>query len=98
MIAVPRNLKRWRAVLVAGVALTLFAAACGDDSNNGGNAQSSTSAGGATTSAAPAKPVAGGEATIELFSEIGTLDPVKMTASGGSDGQRGYALYGGLVI
>ena len=40
----------------------------------------------------------GGSATIELFSEIATLDPVKGTGSGGSDGQRFHALYGGLVV
>ena len=32
-----------------------------------------------------------------LFSEIGTLDPLRFTASGGSDGQRAFALYGALV-
>ena len=33
-----------------------------------------------------------------MFSEIGTVDPLKMTGSGGSDGQRGFALYGGLIV
>ncbi|HVJ96449.1 MAG TPA: ABC transporter substrate-binding protein [Acidimicrobiia bacterium] len=33
-----------------------------------------------------------------MFSEIGTVDPLRMTGSGGSDGQRGFALYGGLIV
>jgi peptide/nickel transport system substrate-binding protein len=42
-------------------------------------------------------PVEGGEATILLFSEIGTLDPVRLTGSGGSDAQRAFPLYGALA-
>jgi peptide/nickel transport system substrate-binding protein len=89
-------------VLVFTLLLSLFAAACGgDDSDDdgGGGAQPTTTAGGTeTTAPADDEPVAGGEATVLLFSEIGTLDPVKMTGSGGSDGQRGFALYGGLLV
>jgi peptide/nickel transport system substrate-binding protein len=88
-------------VLIAVLLLALFATACGDDDDGGDGAQPTTTADGATeTTAAPEDdtPVAGGEATILLYSEIGNLDPVKMTASGGSDGQRGYALYGALLM
>ena len=35
--------------------------------------------------------------TALLFSEILTLDPVKGTGSGGSDGQRMFAVYGALM-
>jgi peptide/nickel transport system substrate-binding protein len=79
-------------------ALSLLAAGCGDDktSEGGGGAATGASAP-TTTAAAPATPVAGGSATIQLFSEIGTLDPVKSTGSGGSDGQRMFALYGALI-
>lgn len=58
-----------------------------------------TTAPDAETTTAPddGEPVAGGEAEILLYSEIGTLDPVRMTGSGGSDAQRAFALYGALV-
>jgi peptide/nickel transport system substrate-binding protein len=90
-------------LLVFALLFALFAAACGDDDDDGGGgggAAPTTTEGGSTeTTAAPSdEPVAGGEATILLYSEIGTLDPVKMTGSGGSDGMRGYALYGGLLV
>ncbi len=39
----------------------------------------------------------GGSATVQLFSEIATLDPVKATGSGASDGQRFFPLYGALM-
>jgi peptide/nickel transport system substrate-binding protein len=89
-----------RLLFVCALLLALFAAACGgdDSDDDGGGAQPTTTQGGSeTTQPADDEPVAGGEATILLYSEIGTLDPVKMTASGGSDGQRGYALYGSLL-
>ena len=89
------------------LALGLIAAACGDDGGKGGDATSTGTTGttgtstgsatGATTTAAPATPVKGGTATVQLFSEIATLDPVKATGSGGSDGQRMFAVYGGLM-
>ncbi|HEV8298330.1 MAG TPA: ABC transporter substrate-binding protein [Acidimicrobiales bacterium] len=91
--------RRWKALAGALLALSLVAAACGDDKGDDGgtSATGPTGTAGATTSAAPATPVAGGTATVLLFSEIATLDPVKGTGSGGSDGQRFHALYGGLV-
>jgi peptide/nickel transport system substrate-binding protein len=80
-------------------AFALVAAACGDD--KGGTPTSTTAAPGATaggsTTTVAETPVAGGSATVLLFSEIATLDPVKGTGSGGSDGQRFHALYGGLL-
>ena len=80
-------------------AFAMIAAACGDD--NGDSATTTTAAPGATaggsTTTVAETPVAGGSATILLFSEIATLDPVKGTGSGGSDGQRFHALYGGLI-
>jgi len=50
-----------------------------------------------TTAKDAGKPVKGGEAEILLYSEVGTLDPVRFTGSGGSDAQRAFALYGALV-
>jgi peptide/nickel transport system substrate-binding protein len=86
-------------VLIAMLLLALFASACGGDDDDGDAASDTTEGGSSETTAAPEDdtPVAGGDATFLLFSEIGTLDPVKMTGSGGSDGQRGFALYGGLM-
>jgi peptide/nickel transport system substrate-binding protein len=79
--------------LVAGLmAVGLLAASCGDSKS------SSSSGGGATTTAANLTPVSGGTATVQLFSEIATLDPVKATGSGGSDGQRMFAVYGALLV
>lgn len=43
------------------------------------------------------EPVAGGEAEVLLYSEIGGLDPITFTGSGGAEAQRGFALYGALV-
>ena len=86
-------------------AVALLAAACGDD--GGGSAKNTgatgtgsgtgTGGGAATTTAAPETPVKGGTVTLALFSEIGNLDPVRATGSGGSDGNRFHALYGGLL-
>lgn len=90
--------KRWR-FLSPLLVLTFVAAACGDDNGDTAStatvAPSATSAGVATTVADV--PVAGGSATVMLYSEIATLDPVKGTGSSGSDGQRFHALYGGLI-
>lgn len=88
--------RRWSLLLLIAMAMTLIAAGCGGgDDDDGGGGQ----AGGDTTAPEDGgEPVEGGSATILLFSEIGTLDPVKMTGSGGSDGQRGHALYGGLLV
>ncbi len=94
---------RRRKVVAALFAFGLLAAACGDsgtkkaDSGSTGKSGTGTGATSATTTAAAATPVAGGTATIQLFSEIATLDPVKSTGSGGSDGQRMFALYGALL-
>src|SRR5688572_28664707 len=90
------RLSRW---LALPLALSIVAAACGDDgdasSSNTTGASSATAAGPTTTTAEV--PVAGGISTILLYSEIATLDPVKGTGSGGSDGQRFHALCGGLI-
>ena len=89
-----------RALVAMLFAFALVAAACGDSKGSSSSATTAggpaATAGGPTTTVAET-PVAGGSATIELFSEIATLDPVKGTGSGGSDGQRFHALYGGLV-
>src|SRR5438105_4988822 len=89
---------RW---LALPLALTMVAAACGDNKGNSSSSattvgSSATAATGPTTTVAET-PVAGGSATVLQYSEIGTLDPVKGTGSGGSDGQRFQALYGGLI-
>jgi len=76
------------------LALLLLAAACGDSKSS----SDSGSGSGASTTAANLTPVSGGTATVQLFSEIATLDPVKATGSGGSDGQRMFAVYGGLMV
>jgi peptide/nickel transport system substrate-binding protein len=93
--------RRWRSAVVALSVLAVAAAACGDDGNKAGGTTTSASTGGSTgstasTTTAKVTPVAGGTATVQLFSEIATLDPVVSTGSGGSDGQRMAALYGGL--
>src|SRR5688572_31276978 len=101
MSALSPQRRRWHHVLIAVLLLALFATACGDDGDDGGEgADATTTPPGETATSAPEDdtPVAGGEGTILLFSEIGNLDPVKMTASGGSDGMRGFALYGGLLM
>ncbi len=51
----------------------------------------------ATTTTSDAGPVSGGEATILMNVEVGTLDPVKATGSAGSDASRMFPLYGALV-
>ena len=96
---------RRRRMIAALFAVALLAAACGDD--GGGSAKNTgatgtgsgtgTGGGAATTTAAPETPVKGGTVTLALFSEIGNLDPVRATGSGGSDGNRFHALYGGLL-
>ena len=98
---------RRRRTIAALFAVALLAAACGDDGggsakNTGATGKSSgtstgTGGGAATTTAAPETPVKGGTVTVALFSEIGNLDPVRATGSGGSDGNRFHALYGGLL-
>jgi peptide/nickel transport system substrate-binding protein len=97
-----RKTFRGRAAVAAVLAFGLLASACGgdDSSDSGSSSTGSTgtgSTGGASTTTAKATPVAGGSATIQLFSEIATLDPVKATGSGGSDGQRFFPLYGALM-
>lgn len=68
-------------------------------SSSSGSTDSTTASSAApdTTAKDAGKPVKGGEAEVLLYSEIGTLDPVKFTGSGGSDGQRAFTLYGALV-
>jgi peptide/nickel transport system substrate-binding protein len=60
-------------------------------------AAGATTSAGASTTAAAAEPTPGGAATVLLTSESGSLDPVNFTASGGSDGQYAFALYGALL-
>ena len=86
-----RSRGRWWRLLLVLLVVALVAAACGGDDDD-------DDAQGPDASDDNGAPVEGGSATILLFSEIGTLDPVKMTASGGSDGQRGFALYGSLLV
>lgn len=87
--------RRWRHIFFALLVTVLLAASCGGGDDD---EAAEDEAGSATTEQENGEPVEGGEATILLFSEIATLDPVKMTAAGGSDGTRGYPLYGGLLI
>lgn len=67
------------------------------DSTEPGSTEPTTSAPDTTDAPDEGTPVAGGEAEILLFSEIGSLDPVKFTGSGGAEAQRAFALYGALV-
>src|SRR5687768_8382954 len=92
-----RNGRRWR-WLALPLVVSVAAAACGDakEGNPTSTVAGATTAGGPTTTAVEV-PVAGGSALVLLFSESATLDPVKSTGSGGADGQRLHALYGGLV-
>jgi peptide/nickel transport system substrate-binding protein len=95
MTALSSRRRTWHRVLIAALLVALFATACGDSDENDGAASEPTDA---TPAPASDTPVTGGEATILLYSDIAGLDPVKMTASGGSDGQRGFALYGALLV
>src|SRR4051812_24789468 len=93
----PRR-KPWLRLTLVALIIGLFATACGGD-DSGDSASDTTAAGGdtATTTEDPGTPQAGGAATILLYSETGSLDPVKFTGSGGADGMRSFALYGALV-
>jgi peptide/nickel transport system substrate-binding protein len=95
----PHRRRRRRLAAIASVALVaLLAASCSGDDAERSTSQPPGTTGDTTTSVVDDTPVQGGEATVLLFSEIATLDPVRMTASGASDGQRGFALYGGLLV
>jgi peptide/nickel transport system substrate-binding protein len=89
---------RWRVLVAVAVLLALLASACGGDDGDDTGAESENGSNEPTTTEGPQEPVAGGTGTFLMFSEIGTVDPLRMTGSGGSDGQRGFALYGGLVV
>src|SRR5687768_10641986 len=81
---------RWWIRLLALLAvITLVGAACGSDDDDEGGAT------GTDTKSEDA--VTGGQATVLLFSEIGTMDPVSSTGSGGSDAQRFFPVYGALI-
>jgi peptide/nickel transport system substrate-binding protein len=85
--------------MLVALIIGLFATACGGDDGDS-EASDTTAAGGdtgETTTEAPGTPQAGGDATILLYSETGSLDPVKFTGSGGADGMRAFALYGALL-
>lgn len=96
----PVSRARWRALIALLCALALVAASCGDDDDGGGGATPPDSDGSSTTEATddPGEPVAGGSATVLLYSEIRTLDPVAFTNSGGSDAQQAFAIYGALLM
>jgi peptide/nickel transport system substrate-binding protein len=91
-----RTFRGRRATVAALLAFGLIAGACGD-SGSSNNAGGETGGSSNPTTTDAGKPVSGGSATVQLFSEIATLDPVKATGSGGSDGQRFFALYGALM-
>jgi peptide/nickel transport system substrate-binding protein len=95
----PRH-KPWLRILLAALLVGLFATACGGDDDGESTEPGSTEpgdSGDTSTTEAAGTPVAGGEATLLLYSETGSLDPVKFTGSGGADGMRAYALYGALL-
>lgn len=77
--------------------------AVGDDTptaDGGGTADGADPADGDAADdgeAAPEGPRHGGEVTVLFYSEVGSLDPIRATASGGSDAQPLFALYGALV-
>jgi peptide/nickel transport system substrate-binding protein len=91
--------KRVRRATPLFLVVALLAAGCGGD-DKGDSATNTTvpgaTAGGPTTTVADV-PVVGGQATALMYSEIGTMDPVKGTGSAGSDGQRLFAVYGALI-
>jgi peptide/nickel transport system substrate-binding protein len=80
------------------VCLALLGAGCSDDDETSASEPTDGSLVPSSTKVPDADPVAGGEATVLVFSEIPTLDPVRMTGSASSDGQRALALYGGLLV
>jgi peptide/nickel transport system substrate-binding protein len=73
----------------------MIASACGDDGDD--DSSSGAEDGATTTAAGDAEPVAGGDLTVLLYSEIRSVDPVNFTGSGGSDAQQAYAIYGALL-
>ena len=87
----PRR-KPWL-LLAVTLLVALLAAACGGDDSEGGTANPD----GPETTEDPGTPVAGGEATILLYSEIGSLNPATFTGSGGAEGMRAFAAYGALA-
>src|SRR5690606_40530453 len=85
-------------VLASLLLVALFASACGDDGDSGSSSGGGTGDPGSTTTAPDAgTPVAGGRAEILLYSETSAIDPLRITASGGSDAQRVFAIYGALI-
>ncbi|HVJ96450.1 MAG TPA: ABC transporter substrate-binding protein [Acidimicrobiia bacterium] len=76
--------------------MALIAGACGGDDGDSGGSANPDGDGPSTTEDA-GTPVAGGEATILLYSEIGSLNPATFTGSGGAEGMRAFAAYGALV-
>jgi peptide/nickel transport system substrate-binding protein len=90
----------WRRAFSALLVVLLVCAACGgdDDAEAEGVEPSDSQAVSATSSVGDDAPVDGGEATVLVFSEIAGIDPVRMNGSGSGDGQRGFALYGGLLL
>ena len=85
-VVTSRSTRRRRSLVgIALIAvLTVIAASCGDDGGSDGDPSG-------------AEPVQGGSATILLYSEQASMDPVRFTGSGSSDAQRAFAVYGALV-
>jgi peptide/nickel transport system substrate-binding protein len=84
-------------------ALALVAVACGDDddsaanppTSSGGSTSASPTGGGSTASTGA--PVAGGDATMIVYSDVRGFDPVVMSGFGTADGSQGTAVYDGLM-
>ena len=77
--------------IAAVLVLAVFGVACGDDDDDSGSQAT------APVETTTPQAVVGGEGVVLLTSESGSLDPVRFTASGGSDGQYAFALYGALL-
>jgi peptide/nickel transport system substrate-binding protein len=93
-------------ILVLAAALAVVAAACGDDDDDttaATSAGTSATTGGATSASAgggtatTGAPVAGGDITMLVYSDVRGFDPVVMSGFGTADGSQGTALYDGLM-
>jgi peptide/nickel transport system substrate-binding protein len=79
---------------------TTAAPASATTSETTGESPASATTQAATTATAveTETPVAGGEATLLVLSETPSLDPVRISGAATTDGQRGFAIYGALVV
>src|SRR5687768_8702662 len=82
----------WLRIGALTAAFALLAAGCGDDGDGGAATPEPSD----TTGADTAEPQRGGELTMLFHAEIGSLDPIRSTGSGGSDAQQMFAFYGAL--